>query len=157
MENRTITDWILDHLLWEILLLIVVVILPSIFHIVRVSVKLLSQNRDTRGNSWGLHLADRFIDMWYSTDKNPLHCFGDEMYKLFDNPNSRHTIRVIDERLHKYKLVERDNSTYNAIFKPVRNWKNRIILIIIELWLVYIAGDNHNLYNDLKKKLKNNK
>jgi hypothetical protein len=149
-------SWLLSSLLWVIFTGIIVGIIRISVAVIRaiyVSIKLLSQNRDTLGgNGWGKHFADRFIDMWYSSDKYPLRSFGGEMYKFPNATNSRYNADVIDNELKKLGLVERDNSTYDSIFKPIKNWKNKIILCIIEFWLVNISGDNARYYEELKKR-----
>ena len=153
MNMGIIIEWIFGNILWELLIVFVVAFL-SLFKIIWISRKLLSQNRDTRGNAWGIHLADRFVDMWYSSDKNPLQNFGKSMYTFPNTTNSRYWIEVVDKNLHSWKLIERDSSTYDRVFKPVRNLRNRIILLIVEIWLVCIVGDNRQFYKNLKQRLR---
>jgi hypothetical protein len=154
MDMKIAIDWIIGNILWEVLLLVILVFIPSVIKIIRFSRKILSQNRDTRGgNGWGIHYADRFIDVWYSEEKTPLRQ-STEMYKMNNNPNSRHWIKFIDEQLQKWGLVKLSTNADGNIVKPIRNWKNRIILFIVETWLVYVAGDNKNFYKELKKRMK---
>ncbi|MFA6973106.1 MAG: hypothetical protein WC238_00005 [Parcubacteria group bacterium] len=150
--------WFLDNILWFILVSVIIVgiaraicIISSAFFI---SIKLLRQNRDTRGgNGWGKHFADRFIDVWYSKEKTPLRQ-STEMYKMNNNPNSRHWIKFIDEELQKKGLIDLLTTSDGNIVKPVRNWKNRIVIFLIESWMVYVVGDNRQYYKNLKQELR---
>lgn len=152
------SSWIVSSLLWVVFAGVIVGtirILLAIIRAIRISRKLLSQNRDTQGgNGWGKHFADRFIDVWYSTDKNPLRQFGNEMYRFPNATNSRYILNAVDAELNKLGLVERDNSTYDSVFKPIRSWKNKIVLIFVEFWLIKISGDNPRYYKELKNRLK---
>lgn len=156
IEKFDFPSWAFSSLLWVIFFGFMIGIIKIILAIIRaiyVSRKLLSQNRDTLGgNGWGKHNADRFIDIWYSSDKNPLRQFGRKMYKFPNATNSRYIIEFIDEELHKLGLIERDNSTYDSIYKPIISWENKIVLFIVEFWLINISGDNPRYYKELRKR-----
>lgn len=149
-------SWLLSSLLWVIfagLIVGIIRILVAIIRAIYVSRKLLSQNRDTLGgNGWGKHSADRFVDIWYSSDKNPLRQSGNEMYKFPNATNSRYILNAVDTELNKLGLTERDNSTYDSVFKPIRGWKNKIVLVFVEFWLINIVGDNRKYYKELKSR-----
>lgn len=152
MDIETIIEWIFSNVLWELLIAFLVVFL-SLFKVILISWKLLSQNRDTRGgNGWGKHFADRFIDVWYSKEKEPLRQ-STEMYRMNNNPNSRYWIKYIDEQLQNWGLISLLTTSDGNIVKPIRSWRNRIILFISEFWLINIIGDNRNFYKELKRML----
>jgi hypothetical protein len=156
MNAATIIEWVLSNLLWEVLGLFLIAFL-SLFKIFWISIKLLNQNRDTRGNAWGQHFADRFIDIWYSTDENPLQNFNKSSYVFPNTINSRYYLKVIDKKLEEWKLIEGYDSKRDNAFKPIRSFRNKIIIYCIEIWLIYIVGDNKNFYKNLEERIKNTK
>ena len=60
-----ILNWFLENIIWEILFIVFVVFIPGIFRIVKITRNILKLNRETLGNGYGLHLADRFMEIWY--------------------------------------------------------------------------------------------
>jgi len=150
MDIGTIIHWAFSNILWEALSTIFVVLSFIFLKVIPISVKLLRKNRDTRGNGYGTHFADRFVDIWCSSG---LLQSNKKLYTFPNNRNSRYIIEVIDKNLHELGLIEKDTSKdkdYDVV-KPVRNWKNKTIFFIIETWLVYVMGDNKNFYKGLKR------
>lgn len=137
-----ISNWVFSNLAWELLLVALIVILPTTIKIFKISKFLLKQNRFTRGNGWGTHLTDRFIDSW----RNPKGLRTGQMF--YTNPNqipSRWWLKVIDEKLQEKGLVNiKDNSVY-----PIRNLRNKIITKILKFSLINITGDNKSEYSDI--------
>lgn len=156
-ENFEFQTWVIDNSLWFILVSVFIIggwkIVWDILNAFRISRILLRQNRDTLGNAWGKHSADRFVGMWYSSDKNPLREFGSSMYKFPNTINSRHNVDAVDKELHALGLVNKDTGTYDSVYKPVKNRRNKMALALIEFWLVNISGDNSNYYKELKSRL----
>src|SRR3989344_2634410 len=157
LQTEKLGEWILGNLIWEILVLFFVIVflkfLPGFIQAIKISKKILKNNRDTRGNSWGKYSADRFIDVWYSSPKIPLrHERGRFYYKTFNNPNSRHWMDVIDDELVQYVSIEIFNSPrgYEAV-RPVKTWRNALIVRLVRWYLIKFVGDNPQYYKDLEE------
>lgn len=156
-QIKNLGEWIISNLVWEFVALGFVLIflrfLPGFIQAIIISRKILKGNRDTRGNSWGKYSADRFIDIWYSNPKIPLsHEVGKFYYKTFNNPNSRHWMDVIDRELEGLKLIEIfDNRDGHKVVRPVKNWRNSLIAVLVKFSLVNFIGDNIQYYRDMKE------
>jgi hypothetical protein len=153
-------EWAIENIAWEILALtfafLIFKFLPGIFQAVKISSKILKDNRNTRGNAWGKYSADRFIDVWYSNPKTPLRyeC-GVFYYKKFGSLNSRHWMDFIDGELIKYGLIEIFDTQrgYKAV-RPIKNWRNGLITSMVKLYLIKFIGDNQKYYKDLEEQSK---
>ncbi len=155
-NTNLVKEWVISNLLWEILFLIIFVLflkfIPGITRAIRISKTILKENRDTRGNSWGKYLADRFINIWYSNDKQPLeHQSGRFYNKTFNNPNSRHHMDKIDKDLKDLDLIQILNiQEAGQVVNPIKNWRNRLIVEITKFYLIHFIGDNPQYYRDIK-------
>ena len=137
-----VINWISGNLVWEILLVILIVFIPNAIKILRISKILLKQNRYTKGNGCGTHMADRYIDCWRS--KKGLHT-ENGFYVNPRNIPSRWRLGIIDEKLEEKKLVySKDKNIY-----PIINLKNKLIIKILKFYLIHITGDNKNEYKNL--------
>lgn len=141
-DYKMALDWFASNLLWEGLIALLLIIITT-YSSFKISKFLLKQNRYTKGNGWGTHLTDRYIDCWRF--KNGLNTSESGFYA---NPNqipSRWWLYVIDKKLEEQKLVSiKDKKVY-----PIINLRNRLIIKILKFYLVNITGDNKNEYKDL--------
>jgi len=156
-QTKELGEWMIDNLLWEIVVFVFIIIfvrfLPGSIRAIQISRKILKSNRDTRGNAWGKYSADRFVDIWYSNPKAPLrHEVGRFYYKTFNNPNSRHWMDVIDRELAELGLIEIFDSPkgYKAV-RPIKNWRNSLVVKLVKFYLINFIGDNPQYYKDLEK------
>lgn len=152
-----VIEWAIGNILWAILsgalIFVLFKFLPRFIQAVKITKKILKNNRDTRGNAWGKYSADRFIDIWYSNSKTPLRYErGRFYYKTFNNPNSRHWMEVIDGELVEYGLIEifDDSRGYKAV-RPIKNWRNALIAFLTKWYLIKFVGDNLQYYRDLEE------
>jgi len=153
-------EWAIENIAWEILVLTFVFLIfkffPGTFQAVKISLEILKDNRNTRGNAWGKYSADRFIDVWYSSLNTPLRyeC-GVFYYNKFDSLNSRHWMDFIDGELIKYGLIEIFDAPkgYKAV-RPIKNWRNGLIASMVKLYLIKFIGDNQKYYKDLEEQSK---
>jgi len=156
-SKEKIIEWVMDNLAWELIAIVFAFVffkfLPGFIQAVKISIRILKSNRDTRGNSWGKYSADRFIDVWYSNPRTPLsYERGSFYYKTFNNPNSRHWMEVIDGELVEYGLIEifTDPGRHAAV-RSIKNWRNALIARLVRLYLIKFIGDNPQYYRDLKE------
>ena len=133
--------WLINNLLWGGLIKIfsIAIATCSAFKISRF---LLKQNRFTRGNGKGRHLADRCIDCW--RDKNGLISTEDSFYTI-SSAQSSWFLSIIDKELERNKLVYiKDKKVY-----PIINSRNWLIVKILKFYLVCMVGDKKTEYKDL--------
>jgi hypothetical protein len=139
---RNCLDWLVSNLLWEGLVAFLVIIFAT-YSSFRISKFLITQNRYTKGNGWGTHLADRYIDCWRF--KKGLSTSEGGFYA---NPNSipsRWWLEVIDKKLEEKQLVIiKEKKVY-----PIISLRNRLIIKILRYYLIHVTGDNKNEYNNL--------
>lgn len=149
--------WLISNILWAALSLVVIFFFYKrswqFFKAVGISKKILTGNRDTRGNGWGKYSADRFIDIWYSKDDVLLtHERGRFYAKTFNNPNSRHWMDVIDRELSTLSLIEIfENDRGARSVRPIQSWRNGMVEKLTRFYLVHFIGDNPQYYKDLKE------
>lgn len=143
MDNyQTVAKWLLSNLLWKGLVTILL-LTTATYSSFKISKFLLVQNRYTKGNGWGTHLADRFIDCWRF--KNGVNTVEGGKYANPNNIPSRWWLNVIDKKLEEKRLVNiKDRKVY-----PITNLRNKLIIKILKVYLIYITGDNKNEYKDL--------
>lgn len=150
-------EWIIGNLTWEFVVIVFIAVflkfLPGFIQAIRISKKILKNNRDTRGNAWGKYSADRFLDVWYSNPKTPLpYEHGKFYYRTFNNPNSRHWMDVIDGELIGYGLIEIfDTLRDSKAVRPIKIWRNALVARLVKLYLVKFVGDNPKYYKDLEE------
>ncbi|MEW5805587.1 MAG: hypothetical protein AB1721_02600 [Patescibacteria group bacterium] len=158
--TKKLGEWIMDNLVRELIFVVFIFVFFKLFPVfvqaIKISRRILKDNRDTRGNAWGKYSADRFIDVWYSNPKTPLRfeC-GRFYYKTFNNPNSRHWMEVIDDELIGYELIEIFDAPrgYQAV-RPIKTWRNALIARLVKWYLIKFVGDNPQYYKDLKEQSK---
>ncbi len=158
---RCIGDWFVDNIVWAVLSLVGVFILfkfaPKAIQAIRITRIILKENRNSRGNSWGKYMADRFLDIWYSNEKErPLrHTVGQFYEKRFYCLNSRHHMNFIDEELEKFELIKIfDTRKSYHVVKPVRNWRNLLISKLAKFYLIHFMDDNPQYYKDMLEQSK---
>ena len=135
-------NWFFENLLWVGVITIGSIVI-AIFNSFWVAGFLIKQNRYTKGNGWGTHLADRYIDLWRF--KKGLNTYNGNFYCNPFNIPSRWWLGVIDKKLEEKKLVNiKDEKVY-----PIVNIRNRFIIKILKFSLIHITGDNRNEYKDI--------
>ncbi len=145
-------NFIVQNILWFIITILLAAIV-SFGKAPIIARKLLKGNRGVIGNGLGKHFADRYIDVWYRRD---LEFIKGRFYVGAANamlsPNkSRHHQDVIDRELEKLKLINiRSNDKVEAIV----NLRNRIIIFIIQWYLIHFIGDDKAYYKTLKAERK---
>lgn len=154
-----IKEWVISNLLWTILFGIIVFIffkfLPLFTQAIKITKIILKNNRDTRDNGLGKYSADRFLNIWYSSEKSPLRYEYGVFYPLKFGLNSRHLMNVIDNELESLKLVKIFDSEkgYKAV-KPIRNWRNDFVAKLTKFYLTKFIGDNIQYYKNLEEQSK---
>lgn len=141
-------NFIVQNIIW----LILTVILAAVVSLGRapiISIKLLKGNRGVIGNGLGKHFADRYIDIWYG--KNLTYNRG-SFYQGAANttlyPNkSRHYQEVIDRELEALKLI---NIRSNNKVKAIVNFRNKIVVFIVQWYLIHFIGDDEAYYKTLR-------
>lgn len=149
----------MSNLLWTALFGVVVFVffrfLPQFIQAIKITKIILKNNRDTRGNGLGKYSADRFLDIWYSSGKLPLRYEHRVFYPLRFGLNSRHWMNVIDDELESLNLIEifESKKGYKAV-KPIRNWRNNLIVRLTKFYLIKFIGDNSQYYKNLEEQSK---
>jgi hypothetical protein len=154
--------WFIENILWIILSFAFTVIFikffPSVIKAVLLSKKILHNNRNTRDNGWGKYSADRFLDIWFSSQKLPLrYVEGQFYYKKWDNLNSRHWMDVIDREFVEFQLIkiERNQGGYQVVL-PIRNFRNNLIAKFTKWYLIKFIGDNPRYYRNMEEEARKN-
>lgn len=145
---------IIDNFVWFILLFIVWLIFLKIPQSIYISYKLLKWNRWVMWNVIWTNKADIYLqNFWYNhnwlskTDLNKYY-FSPIIQKSL---NLRYEL-IINDYI-KYKLIELD--IHDNKYKSIRNLKNKIIVFIIQNYLIYIIWDKKSYYLSLKSQLEN--
>jgi len=152
---NSITD-VLNLIIQNLLWLILTVILAAIISFGKaplIARKLLKGNRGVIGNGLGKHFADRYIDIWYKRNLRYIKgCFyvGAGNAMLYPN-KSRHYQELIDRKLETFKLINIKN---NDRIEAIVNLRNRIIVFIIQNYLIHFIGDDKSYYKTLKAERK---
>jgi hypothetical protein len=141
-------NFIVQNIIWLILTVIFVVIV-SFGKAPIIAIKLLKGNRGVIGNGLGKHLADRYIDIWYKRNlKYERGVFYRGAANAMLSPNKfRHYQEVIDRELETLKLI---NIRSNASVEAIVNLRNKIIVFILQWYLVRFIGDDKAYYKTLK-------
>ncbi|MBI5037638.1 MAG: hypothetical protein HZC01_02965 [Candidatus Kerfeldbacteria bacterium] len=142
--------WLWQNLLWEVIVLVVIVLLPSIFKALIISKWLLKDNRNTRDNGWGTYYADRFVNIWNASKELPLR-YGKEgeHYALTFGGQARHWLNVMDNKLKELSLISPEQTDKGWIAaRPIRTFRNKLIYLIIKDHLIRVIGDNPQYYRD---------
>lgn len=137
----------LDNIIWLIIVFFLSILLLS-FNSIRLFFILNRHNRETRGNGYGKHLADRYMELYLNKDSrsfaNPFHvCFANRNQKGDFNINSQ---GQIDKELIKLKLLERKENELVFSKKGLDRYKNYLLFTLLKLFYIYIIGDNKNFY-----------
>jgi len=143
-----ILNWFLENIIWEILFIVFVVFIPGIFRIVKTTRNILKLNRETLGNGYGLHLADRFMEIWYCKrailyKENRCMCIANCNQLLNTNRPEK------DDDLVRMSLIDINNQ---KVVKPIKSWQNKCIAILIKFYLINFIGDSPKYYEDLRKR-----
>jgi hypothetical protein len=158
-----------ENLLWDIIVLIFTFLLGAVgltvykmfgFHnpkeLVQGFIKarktskiLLHCNRPNFGGGLPTHFADRFIDIWCSSGKNPLRYGSRDFYSKKMTLNARFHEFYIDNELEKLGLIEIDH--HRNIVKPVKKWPNDLIYNRCKTFLIKYAGDTEEYYRNLEQ------
>ena len=124
--------------------------LTGIFSSFFIFLKIVHGNRDSKKHS-GKHLADRFIDLWFSTNTHYWKDGG--RYGFQYGLNSSMSIFSIDSELERYGLVTLDSDgVYGNCVTPIISLRNRIVLWLSILFLSFISGGGIKYYRDMKIK-----
>jgi len=159
-DLNCIGDWFIDNIAWALLSFVVIFLCfkfaPKTIQAIKITRTILKENRNSRGNSWGKYMADRFLDIWYSNEKaRPLrHTIGQFYEKRFDCLNSRHHMNFIDEELEKMNLIMISDYRSNKVVKPIRNWRNSLIAKLAKTYLIKFMDDNPQYYKDMLEQSK---
>ena len=167
------TDYIVqlakDNLLWDIIVVVFSIALGILGFIVykmfgfhnpkefiqglikarKVSKTLLHNNRPHFGGGLPTHFADRFIDIWCSSEKKPLIYGSREFYSKKMTLNARFHEYYIDDQLEKLGLIEIDRN--RNIAKPIRRWPNNLIYKRCKTFLIRYSGDTEEYYRNLEQ------
>lgn len=161
MEN--IFNWILDNIVWEILSFLFFIFfinfIPKIFESFRITNLILKKNRETLGNGYGDHLADRFINIWYSIPSKPLSYEEKRDICISTGTNScaQRNVSEKDDKLIELGLITIKEINGNKKVYPILNWRNKIIIKLVKFYLIKFIGDNPKYYKDKEKNFKNEK
>ena len=152
-------NWALSNFLWELLWLLFILIFlrffPGIFRAFNISRKILKNNRETFGNGYGRHTADRFMNIWYANPKKPFSYKEIRRICITTNNGSIESRNVEnDDELKKFGLVIVDDTNGQKSVRPVFNWKNRLVAMLVKFYLVHITGDSLKYYKDLEDQSK---
>jgi hypothetical protein len=153
---QQLENWVWSNLLWEAVSLLFIAIFikffPGIFKAFKVSWEVLKDNRETFGNGYGKHTADRFINIWYSNPAKPL------IYKSIrriciatGTGQIERSMEEDDETLIKLGLVSVDDLKNQKFVLPVLNWKNKFVAVLVKFYLIHFTGDSKKYYEDLEK------
>lgn len=152
--NNAISGWIISNLAWWLLTLIICSAIPGIGKVIYKTSKIIMNNRPARGAERGKHFADRFIDIWFSKENEPLPFEMGVFYRgflSFTNYSSVHYKNVIDIELSKLGLIQIiDNYNGNKIVKPIRSWINKCVFRLTIFILVIFQGDDKKSYKNRK-------
>ena len=156
MFGLTSIDDVLNFIVQNIIWLILTVILAAIVSFGKAPIiarKLLKGNRGVIGNGLGKHFADRYIDIWYKRNiKYDKGIFYQGAANAMLYPNkSRHYQEVIDRELETLKLI---NIRSNDRLEAIVNLRNKIIVFIIQWYLIHFIGDDKAYYKTLKAEKK---
>ena len=144
-----IIEWIIDNIAWELLVAFLVMV-TIFFKSLRTTKRILTKNRETLGNGYGDHLADRFIRIWKS--KSPIkykeisHIFIASVKYQISTSREENEYELI-----KFGLIRIEELNNQKLVFPVLNWQNRFIAKIVEFYLINFIGDNKKYYKDLRQ------
>lgn len=142
--------WVWQNLLWEVVVLVVLVILPSFIQALVTSEKLLKDNRPTRNNGHGTYFADRFVNVWNTSKDLPLR-FGSEgeEYAIPLGGQARHRLNIMDNKLKDFGLVLTEQTDKGWVAaRPIKSFRNRLVYWFIKYHLIRVIGDNPQYYKD---------
>ena len=127
-------QWLIGSILYDVLKYTFFVVLIGgiigLYKVISISLILLKDNPDTQ-KEMGKHFADRFIEIWYSFQ--PIH-----YYKNGGIYSPQLLVAELDEELKKMGLVHIDlDEIYGSYISPKRTCKNRIILLIVKIYLLW--------------------
>ncbi len=149
----TSTSWIINNLInnlpWEILTIIFATVL-LLYKSFKISRFLLKRNRFSRGNGFGLHFADRFIDIYYSSKFSPI-TYGVINNAISSSKDYWVVAKAMDDKLMELNLAEKNE---NGTMKVIKSLQNKIIIFLIKLYLIYIFGDKKEYYRNLNEEYK---
>jgi hypothetical protein len=144
-----IIEWIIDNIAWELLVAFLVMV-TIFFKSLRTTKRILTKNRETLGNGYGDHLADRFIRIWKS--KSPIKYKEIRHICIATGKSQISTTREEkDDELIKLGLIRIEELNNQKLVFPVLNWQNRFIAKIVEFYLINFIGDNKKYYKDLRQ------
>lgn len=141
-------NFIVQNIIWLILTAALAVIV-SFMKAPIIARRLLIGNRGAIGNGLGKHFADRYIDIWYK--RNIKYDRGSSYQGAANSmlsPNkSRHYQEVIDRELETLKLI---NIKSNDSVEAIVTLRNKIIVFIVQWYLIHFIGDDKAYYKILK-------
>lgn len=153
-SGNTIVDFLIGNIIWEFLVIVFAAIflklLPTYIGARKIAKMLLKDNRATRDNGHGKFFADRFVNIWNTTESLPLR-YGrqGDHYALTFGGQARHWLNVMDDNIVALGLATPDTNhqDFKAI-RPIRSFKNRIVYRMVKRHLIRRIGDNPNYYRD---------
>jgi hypothetical protein len=152
IENIFILRLIVDNLIWEFLLIVFLFLLKDLPRAFLISRDILKENRDLLGKGLGKHYADRFVDIWYTGEKNRIKKEAGTDYKNhIYRQGTRFHSDFIDKELEKKKLISIEN---NSSLIPVKNFRNKLIIEMIRFYLIHVIGDSKDYYKNLDDEYK---
>jgi len=110
---------------------------------------ILKDNRPKRDGN-GKYSADRFIRIWYSDENIPFALGSLEGFRLFQCFNIVHPEIFVDKELSRFKLIEIKLEMDHQVVRPIKNWRNKIVLFLTIKYLIWFIGDDISYYNNLK-------
>lgn len=144
-------EWIVDNLAWEFIVALIAAII-IFFRSFKTIAQILKHNRETLGNSYGDHLADRFMSIWHSNPQKHLQ------YKQIrriciatGNGHIESSREEKDDKLASLGLIKVENLNERKLVRPILNWQNRFIAALVRFYLIYFIGDNPKYYKDLRQ------
>ncbi len=137
----------LENLIWIIIAFLFSVLLLSLRSVL-LFFKLNKNNRETKGNGYGKHLADRYMELYLNKDSRtfgkPFHvCIATTNQKTESNINNQ---GLIDKELIKLKLLEKKENELVFSDKRYDRFKNYLLFTLLKLFYIYFIGDNKNFY-----------
>ena len=112
--------------------------------------ELLKDNRPSVNKGMGRHYADRLIDIWYKEDNRSLI----DSFYLGDSGKGYLLLSAIDSRLEDLGLITKKRGKVLPTTKPVESFRNKIIVFLVKMNLIYCKGDDKDYYKRLNKRRK---
>lgn len=144
MTLKSVLEWFLSDIASTTLGVCATMFAVS-FKSIKIARYLLRKNRYTKGNGWGQHKADRFVDIYFSNAYAPIS-YGVLNNSIESTKDYWVDIRTVDDELIKFELITRAQDNR---LTPIMNWRNRWILFLVRNYLIFFIGDSRSYYDNL--------